>query len=199
MIRRSTAPFFAVNGDQTLRQEYDLDETSLVIDAGGFEGQWSSDIFARYLCTIHLFEPVPTFAEKARNRFLRNPKVIVHEQGLYSETAKREMNVDSSASSIFKAGNETVQIELIDVAEFFDHENIETVDLMEINIEGAEYDLLDKMIATGLVTKVANIQVQFHNFYPHAESRMRNIWAQLAKTHQLTYQFPFVWENWRHK
>lgn len=199
MIRRTTAPFFALNGDLTLRQEYDLNESSLVIDAGGFEGQWSSDIFARYCCTIHLFEPIHLFAEVAKKRFLKNPKIIVHEQGLYSTTTKKMINIDKSASSIFKAGNDSVEIDLVGIEDLFSSEKIQKVDLMEINIEGAEYDLLDRMIETGIVKKIVNIQVQFHNFYPHAETRMRKIWSDLEKTHKLTYQFPFVWENWKLK
>jgi hypothetical protein len=39
--------------------EYDLNADSVCIDIGGYEGQWASDIFGRYGCTIHVFEPVP--------------------------------------------------------------------------------------------------------------------------------------------
>ena len=30
----------------------DLDESSLVFDVGGFEGQWASDIFGRFACRV---------------------------------------------------------------------------------------------------------------------------------------------------
>jgi hypothetical protein len=43
---------------------------------------------------------------------------------------------------------------------------------------------------------VSNVQVQFHDFVPDAERRMRRIQEKLGKTHSLTYQYLFVWENW---
>ena len=46
---------------------------------------------------------------------------------------------------------------------------------------------------------IANIQVQFHDFVLDAESRMKSIQADLRKTHELTYQYDFVWENWKLK
>ena len=68
---------------------------------------------------------------------------------------------------------------------------------MKINIEGGEYDLLDRLITTGLVGKIDNIQVQFHEFVPNAKERMQNIQKKLSKTHTPTYQYEFIWENWK--
>lgn len=39
-------PWFRDQGDSTLRLDYDLNADSLVVDVGGYLGQWSSDIFA---------------------------------------------------------------------------------------------------------------------------------------------------------
>ena len=52
------------------------------------------------------------------------------------------------------------------------------------------------MIETGFVNQIDNIQVQFHDFIPNAEERMQKIQKHLEKTHRLTYQYLFVWENW---
>ena len=67
---------------------------------------------------------------------------------------------------------------------------------MKINIEGAEYDLVEHLIDTKLVEIIRNIQVQFHDFVPNAESRMRKIQEKLRITHSISYQYRFVWENW---
>lgn len=76
--------------------------------------------------------------------------------------------------------------------------NIEVVDLIKINIEGGEYDLLDEIIANNWLSKFKNIQVQFHDFViENPRERMEKIQKELAKTHQLTYQYDFVWENWK--
>ncbi len=75
-------------------------------------------------------------------------------------------------------------------------EGITAIDLMKINIEGAEYDLLEYLIASGLVRRIRRFQIQFHDFVLDAEARMLAIQEQLASTHRVTYQFPFIWENW---
>ena len=69
--------------------------------------------------------------------------------------------------------------------------------MIKINIEGSEYDLLEHLIETYFIANIGNIQVQFHNFIDNAKERMRNIQTNLAKTHKLTYQYEFVWENWK--
>lgn len=82
----------------------------------------------------------------------------------------------------------------------FIHENgIRVIDLMKINIEGGEQDLWEHTIDNGYVERIKNIQVQFHDFVPTSEHCMQNIQASLSQTHYLTYQYPFVWENWRIK
>jgi hypothetical protein len=71
------------------------------------------------------------------------------------------------------------------------------VRLMKVNIEGGEYELLERMLECGLTTRVADLQIQFHNFSPDAAERMAAIQRGLAATHRPTYQYRFVWENWR--
>ncbi len=194
--KQRVKPFLALNGDKTLRQEYDLNENLVVFDVGGYEGQWASDIFARYACLVHVFEPVPAFANAIIKRFKSNPKIIVHQAGLAGTTEKKMIDVSGDASSLIKNSGHLIEIDLLDVAEFWRVNNIGTVDLMKINIEGAEYELLERMIKAGLIGKVKNIQVQFHDFFPGAEARMEQIKTELEKTHRPTYQFKFVWENW---
>jgi FkbM family methyltransferase len=187
------------NGDKTHRLQYELDESSVVFDVGGYEGQWASDIFAMFCCTIHVFEPVAEFADRIEKRFSRNKKIIVHKFGLSNETRKAAISVERDASSAFKHGTQLQQIDLVAALEFLQQNNIRSVDLMKINIEGGEYDLFEHLISVGFVRNIKNIQVQFHSFVPDAERRMKNIQRDLTRSHFLTYQYPFVWENWKLK
>ena len=100
---------------------------------------------------------------------------------------------------MYKTEGSKVRIKMQKTSEFFAVHQIDLIDLMKINIEGGEYDLLDHLITSNLVSRIKNIQVQFHDFIPDANSRMKNIQNELAKTHELTYQYKFVWENWRLK
>ena len=186
-------------GDETLRLNYDLDEHSMVFDLGGYEGQWASDIFSRYCSTIHIFEPVADFAKRTEQRFRGNQKIFVHDFGLAKTDGSADIAVNGTDSSLYKKGNELVPGRFVEAIAFMHKNNIKKIDLMKINIEGGEYDLLEHLIETDFVHNIGNIQIQFHDFVLKAQHRMAMIQKKLQKTHSLTYQYLFVWENWRLK
>lgn len=190
-------PWFRDNGDKTLRLDYALDENSIVFDIGGYEGQWTSDISSRYCCIIHVFEPVKQFYQNIVKRFEKNDKIIVHNIGLAAEDAIAKIKVASNCSSIFGIGDNEQSVVLKMAINFMLENNVKHIDLMKVNIEGAEYDLLDHLIETNYISRINNIQIQFHDFVKDAEKRMIKIEEKLAKTHKLTYRYPFVWENWK--
>lgn len=192
-------PWIKDKGDKTFRLNYDLDENSLVFDLGGYEGQWASDIFSRYFCTIHVFEPVSEFADKIKARFAGNKRILVHQFGLSNENRAVLLSVNKTSSSLYKQRGELKEVRLVKAVDFIQENHIQKIDLMKINIEGAEYDLLEHLIDAGLISNINDIQVQFHDFVSNAEQRMIMLQKELEKTHGLTYQYPFVWENWRVK
>lgn len=196
---QKAAKWFADEGDYTLRLNYPLGENSLVFDLGGYRGQWSSDIFAKYSCQIHVFEPVDEFAEAIKVRFARNQKIFVHQFGLADRNQIVKIGLAHDCSSAFKPTIRMVEGTLIHAASFLQENNIQAIDLMKINIEGGEYDLLEHLIESGCISRIRNIQVQFHDFVPGAKRRMAMIQDRLARTHYPTYQYTFVWENWRLK
>jgi FkbM family methyltransferase len=191
--------WFADDGEYTLRFDYELDEDSIVFDLGGYQGQWASDLYARYRCRIYLFEPVSSFAERIRLRFKRNEHIQVYQVALGGTTRREIIHVTADASSMFGRSGRGEPIEIIDVSEWFSKNPVTRIHLMKINIEGGEYELLDRLIETGLVEIIDNIQVQFHGFVKGDQERMERIQNALQKTHEPTYQYKFVWENWRRK
>ncbi len=192
-------PWFNENGDKTHRLNYELNTESVVFDLGGYEGEWASQIFCLYGATVYIFEPYEVYFEKLKNRFRYNEKVKIFQCGLSKNSDTAQLAIADNGSSIFLKNDNMVSIKLVRASDFFRMHNIPSIDLMKINIEGGEYDLLEHLIETGDVTKIRNIQVQFHDFVENAESRMVNIQSALNKTHGLTYQYKFVWENWRLK
>jgi FkbM family methyltransferase len=203
MDRAGTTPahraWRAADGDRTLRLEYDLTPESNVIDVGGFEGQWASDIVAMYGCRVEVFEPVPDYAASIERRFARNPQVTVHAAGLAPEDGSITLDVSGDASSHARAdaGGPTITVPLRSVGAVIDALPGQRVDLIKINIEGAEYDLLDHLVDSGLIERIRDVQVQFHTFVPDAETRLARLQTALARTHRTTYQYEFLWENWR--
>jgi FkbM family methyltransferase len=192
------APWFTANGDSTLRIDYDLNAESIVFDLGSYQGQWASDIFSKYCCSIYCFEPIQQFAEKLRKRFARNDKIKVFDFGLAEEAKEVWISCSNDGSSIFR-GEKNELIKLEKASDFIADIKAAQIDLMKINIEGGEYDLLDHIIESGTIFLIKDLQVQFHDFVESSLARVKNIQMSLLKTHELSYQYPFVWENWRIK
>ena len=197
MVRK----WHADGGDYAFRFNYDLSDQSIVLDLGGYEGQWASDLFARYQCPIFIFEPVAAFANRIRDRFAKNKTIQVHQYGLGDVSRSEEISIAGDGSSVFGKSRNKETIEIVDINGWIEN-NLNTdqsIDLMKINVEGGEYELLDRLIETHLVDRIKNIQVQFHQVLPDSAARMERIQSQLMKTHKPTYQYTFVWENWKHK
>jgi FkbM family methyltransferase len=194
--RLSCEAWFAADGDASHRLDYDLSPASTVLDVGGHEGQWAADIFTKYDCRVVICEPYEAFASRIRRRFSHNDKVQVFTCGLSGVTQIRQLGVLGNASSVHKESAAVVDVRLQRAADFFREHQLDTIDLMKINIEGGEYELLEHMIEADLVRRVGNIQVQFHDFFPDARQRMHAIQAGLSRTHVMTYQYEFIWENW---
>jgi FkbM family methyltransferase len=190
--------------DSTLRLDYDLDESSVVLDVGGYEGGWARDCFCRYGCRIEVFEPVQQFAAGIERRFERNRKVTVHRFGLAGSSRMVPLHLAGDRSSVLTERVEAdptrrEMIRLVEAREFFVAAGLETVSLMKVNIEGGEYELLEHLLDTGLVTRIRDLQVQFHRVGPDSRTQVERLRRRLAHTHEVTYQEDFIWENWHHK
>ncbi|HET8926150.1 MAG TPA: FkbM family methyltransferase [Candidatus Acidoferrum sp.] len=186
-------------GDETLRLAYALEPRSVVLDVGGFSGDWAASVVERYRCSVLVFEPIPEHFDTLRKRLGGVQGVDLYPFGLSDRTERRAMAVLGNGSSAFRTSGpaRTVRVPLVDIAEFWSDRGLAHVDLLKVNIEGGEFPLLERMLDTGLTRRCANIQVQFHADYPDAVERRESIRARLAKTHELTWDYFFVWENWR--
>lgn len=193
-------PWFAVEGDSTLRLNYVLNENSIVFDLGGYKGEFTSDIYNKYSPTIYVFEPILSFYEIIKNKFSNNSKVNVFPYGLGSKNEQIKISLTDNSSSVYIDSNQFEIIKLKSIINFINENNITSVDLIKINIEGGEYDILEELIENDMISIFKNIQVQFHDFIiSNAKERMNAIQTKLSITHELTYQYEFVWENWKLK
>ncbi len=189
--------WFDNDGDNTLKQEFDLNSDSFVMDVGGYCGQWASDIFSRYSCNVAVFEPVKHFAENIKKRFAFNPRIKVYDFGLSGKTEAAKIFVAADSSSVFRGTDAGSSILLKDIVEWLDQESIRSVNLIKINIEGGEFDLLERLLDADKTSLFDTFLVQFHRLNSDSEQRMRSIQNRLQKTHRLVWQYQFVWECWK--
>lgn len=183
------------NGDEILRLTYHLNSQSIVFDLGGYKGQWASDIFAKYGCTVYIFEPVKEFYDYIVERFKDNENIEVFDFGLGGINKNEKIYLEDDASSIHGEGK-SEEITIISIHKFLKDMELETVDLMKINIEGAEYELLLNLATSEDLIKFKNLQIQFHRNVEDYESKRNIIRSNLKPYFKEDYNFPFIWESW---
>lgn len=191
--------WFADGGDARFRFDYPLDQDSVVLDFGGYEGQWTSDLYSRYRCKITVFEPVPAFSREIEARFAHNDDITICSFGLGSSSRSETISMSADGSSMFRGTGQGVGVEIQDAKEWLDQAGLDDVALVKINTEGGEYELLERLIEIDFISKIRDLQVQFHDISPDSKDRMRAIQSDLSRTHSPTYQYEFVWENWARK
>lgn len=169
-----------------IRYEYDLKPDSVVIDLGAYRGEWATEIHKRYGCQVVVVEPTEYI------RDFKYGSVINKAAGTHD--GKMSFGGRAYYTSVFETGDH--EYECFDVNKLI--EQYETIDLLKINIEGAEYDVLSRIIGAGLHTRIKNIQVQFHQIegvpYRMWYNKIAN---DLNKSHSLTWHYAFCWENWK--
>jgi hypothetical protein len=174
------------HGDlEHIRYEYDLKPESVVIDLGAYRGEWSNEIHKRYGCQVTVVEPTEYIRD-----FKYGPIV---NKAAATHNGKTLFGGRAYYTSVFENGDH--EYECFDVNKLI--EQYEAIDLLKINIEGAEYDVLGHIIGAGLHNRIKNIQVQFHKIagVPFA-AWYNKIANDLNKSHSLTWHYPFCWENW---
>jgi FkbM family methyltransferase len=191
--------WFADKGDSIHRLNYNLNQDSVYVDVGAYIGDFAKKIHDKFGCKIYCFEPVNKYFQQISKTFDGISNAEYYNIGLGNQNQNMDINIEGDASSLHKSGNQTETIIIRNIVDVFRKLSISNIDLIKINIEGAEYDLLDHSIETGLTNNIKNIQVQFHDFFPDSTERRNSIRQKLKETHKLTYDYEFVWENWELK
>ncbi len=184
-------------GDQILRYNHDtvLNNNSVVFDLGGYEGEFSEEIYKRYKSKIYIFEISRKCIDIIENKFKDNDDIKIFNFGLGPKDEIFYLDGDGPGAKITdNINNSKVQIKSI--FNFLNELNLNHIDLIKINIEGAEYDLLNYLCDTGLISNFKKIQVQFHDFDEDCLDKLLEINRKLTNTHKNILSYPFVWEEW---
>lgn len=183
------------------RYEYPLDADSVVVDVGAFQGIFLREIVRRFDCHVHAFEPIKEHFDGLAD--LRSNKVHLYNAALGLTTKRAPMAKSGDRSSLQIADVDAVSVEYVQVLEaVVALGGRGKIDLLKVNIEGAEYDLLEHLLAHNALDKVRFLQVQFHAWGAgkiSPEERRNTIHEQLQKTFNLEWCTPFVWESWGHR
>ena len=177
-----------------------FDADSVVMDVGAETGVWAMQIYDKYVPHLKLYEPNPHSVAVLEERF-KDKHADIFPFGLGASNQTCLLSNDGMGSSIFASSrnynsSDKIEIRIRDVREVMEELDLPEVDLLKINIEGGEYELLPRLIETGLVSRFKIIRVQFHDWIPNAFAMRRRIVRDLARTHDVEWSYPMVWESW---
>jgi FkbM family methyltransferase len=196
-IRKSFYDYNRDNNQITIEFPF-LNKDSIVLDLGGYKGDWASDIYSKYLCNIEVFEPIPKFYNNIKKRFINNSKIKSFNIGAYSTNTDIDMILDKDGSSIYKQSNSNI-VEtnckfksILDICSDYD-----TIDLIKLNVEGSEYDILPVLLNSDMINNVKSLLIQFHEISSINHLKYRN--KIIKSIHNIGFKdyfiFPYVWES----
>ena len=193
--------FYRHGGSELLVNEFELTSNDWIIDAGGFRGEWSDEMLCRYGAKIVIFEPNPPYAARLRDRYKANDRVELVEAALSDRTGQQALSLCDEGSTLMgsASASATIDVRLVDVGQLIEERFSNELGCLKLNVEGAEYEILDKLLSAGQVSGIQYILIQFHKGPLNCVQRREQIQMRLGETHKKVFDFPFVWELWREK
>tara|TARA_B100000886_G_scaffold332201_1_gene284635 strand:+ start:14352 stop:15014 length:663 start_codon:yes stop_codon:yes gene_type:complete len=187
--------------DQEIRFKYRLEENDVVFDLGAFKGEFTEKLYNEK-AKFYLFDTNPEMIMYLKERFKVFSNILISPYGLGS----RDVYGDTKYSFFpwARAGATYTEVKssklvIMDFIKFCEEKKINNIELLKINIEGAEYDLLKYLYEKNFLPKINHIQIQPHDFENESLGNLLELHRNLHKTHNLKLSYPFVWDFWQRK
>jgi len=190
--------FLRSGGDELLLSNLDLDTKCWAIDFGGFRGEWTARILNRYQVKCLVIEPVPAYAKSISDRFKDRSDVRVMPILFGKSEGTQVLYLAEDATGFFAQGSPVI-VEQLPISRLMDSINQETVGAASINIEGGEYQLLEMLLESNEISRFKTLLIQFHKTDCYSPERYLRLQLGLAESHNLTWDYPFIWQRWDKK
>ena len=181
-----------------------LNRESVIYSVGvGSNIDFDLELINSFGATVHAFDPTPRSIEWVKNQQL--PKhFIFHPFGLSAENGHMDFFPPSKASSthfspIDRYGdtNNVVRAPVKDIDTIASELNHKEVDLLKMDIEGAEYEVIEALPKNRVA--INQILIEFHHMYKgipisktvDAISTLSNLGFELFNISPRTYEFSF--------
>jgi len=180
---------------------WNLDENSIVIDVGAYRGVWFTWMQPHYQCHYYLIEPSPYSFDALKKVVGDYAKAHLFNLALWTEDGQGTLcDIERDRANLFGETEPRAKVKLVEAVKFFEENKLNNVDVMSLNIEGAEFQLLPYFVKTGLVKRIKNLMIQWHydTTKPHSEKRVWKIRETLVPTHKMVWNLG-AWECWERK
>lgn len=154
---------------------FDLNEDSFVVDLGSFRGDFSKYIYETYNCRVDAYDPIGI------NNLISHPKFTFRKLAVFDGSEIRFTFGGTSSHILGENGEPLQSIDILEITK-------EKIDLMKVNIEGAEIVVLQRAD----LSNVKQLLVEFHLFRACEEDKELAI-ADIEKTFDkiMSYGFKF--------
>lgn len=144
-----------------------LNNNSIIIDLGANKGGFSSEISQIFKCQCYAVEPSPSlFFKINENNFVHKFNNAITN---YNGTVRFFISKNSQASSINKLHSlrsgiaEEIPIEAVTFETFLQRIGVTFVDLLKVDIEGAEFEFFNST-SDEILKRINQIAIEFHDF-----------------------------------
>ncbi|MDP8230796.1 MAG: FkbM family methyltransferase [Candidatus Gorgyraea atricola] len=181
-----------------------LDKGSVVVDLGASRGNFSKEIAEKYCYSmLVLVEGNPELSVGLKAFFKDNDAIKVVNAVIGGETRdsiKFYLSESPSSSSLFRPFSELnkvkseINAKMLTLNDIFSICGIRKIDLLKMDIEGAEWDVLERFSEEDF-NKIEQISVEFHDFIePGLKARTKHC---IKKNKKLGYCFVNMGVNYR--
>lgn len=184
---------------ETLKYDIDLKPGGIVLDIGAFKGQYTKKMLARNRDMVFwLYEPIADYFQTCQNLFRDKRSITVYQAAVSSDGRDFEMEIDGLRSR-HSSGNltDSVKIASIDIQDIFD--SAQEFELLKMNIEGMEFECLERLINSNSLVKAKYLLIQFHNFEDDSRSKLEKLREGINKDYSNVWQYEWMWELWKRK
>jgi FkbM family methyltransferase len=158
-----------------------INSQSVIVDLGAFDGDFAEAMINRFQCLVVSAEPVRALFDRLRPHSLHRAFPVA----VGGKNQPIQINVYASrCASVFGAAAAderftTQPSEMVTLFEFCRRAAVDRIDLLKIDIEGAEIELFDNSSDQDLLS-ATQITVEFHDFiYPEQKPAVTRIIERL--------------------
>lgn len=140
-----------------------LGHGAVVADLGAHRGEFGREIGERFGCRCHLVEALPAlYADMVEGTARKYNFAIAGSNG--PVTLAVQDNLEGSFVAA-QTGSDGISVQGVTLASFMQHAGLERIDLMKVDIEGAEIAMLESA-DEAVLSRVVQMTVEFHDFVP---------------------------------
>jgi len=155
--------------EEKIYDRFDVQNLKVVFDIGASVGLWTNYILSQGAKNVYSFEPNRVALSHIRKNFENESRVTVIPNAVYYKRASIPFYVDPSnslISSVLKETNNvpTYEVETVTLDEVMSSHGIQKVDLIKMDIEGAEFDIFEN-ITNFTIDRVDSWLIEYHDFY----------------------------------